>query len=302
MSVTKSDSGFLLGTVFLILAQIMVGINIVSSKHLLVLEPVLFLLAMRFALAAIILFPLHWLIGPKQHKLSYYFAQLNQKDWIFIIAQALCAGVLFNFLMLLGLEYTDANLAGIITSVLPAIIALMSWMVLKEPFSQRIGVCIFFATAGLLVIAWDKFHSETIHHSLRGDALVLLSLLPEATYYVLCKLHPNRLPVFLISSLMNAINAVIALCVLKCIPMQIAFLSLYNALILFILGLSSGLFYVFWYFGYHRVDGMMASLSTAIMPVATVIFAWVFLSEQLTAYQIIGMALVLLSIVSYARR
>ena len=43
--------------------------------------------------------------------------------------------------------------------------------------------------------------------------------------------------------------------------------------IVFILGLSSGLFYVFWYQGCQKVDGVMASLSTAVMPVATVILA-----------------------------
>ena len=64
----------------------------------------------------------------------------------------------------------------------------------------------------------------------------------------------------------------------------------------------SGLFYVFWFFGCQRVDGVMASLSTAVMPVATVILAWALLGEQLTTGQGIGMGLVILSIVIYARR
>lgn len=73
-------------------------------------------------------------------------------------------------------------------------------------------------------------------------------------------------------------------------------------LILIFLGLSSGLFYVFWYFGARRVDGTMASLSTAIMPVATVMLAWLILGEQLSYLQGLGMGLVILSIAVYARR
>ena len=73
-------------------------------------------------------------------------------------------------------------------------------------------------------------------------------------------------------------------------------------LILFIISLSSGLFYVFWFMGSQRVDGIMASLSTAIMPVATVILAWIILREQLTSLELVGMGLVILSIVLYARR
>ena len=73
-------------------------------------------------------------------------------------------------------------------------------------------------------------------------------------------------------------------------------------MILFVIGLSSGLFYVFWFLGAQRVDGVMASLSTAIMPVATVIIAWGILGEQLTSLQLAGMSLVILSVFIYARR
>ena len=98
---------------FLILAQIMVGVNIVFSKYVLSSIPTLFILALRFTLASIILLPLHWLTPAKKLPVFSYFAQLKRRDWLFIFAQALSAGVLFNFLILWGLRYTDANVAGI---------------------------------------------------------------------------------------------------------------------------------------------------------------------------------------------
>ena len=67
-------------------------------------------------------------------------------------------------------------------------------------------------------------------------------------------------------------------------------------------GLDPGLFYVFWYFGCQKVDGVMASLSTAVMPLATVIFAWMLIGEQLTPGQAIGMGMVIFSIAAYAKR
>ncbi|KTD28695.1 DMT family transporter [Legionella maceachernii] len=293
---------FLQGICFLILAQLMVGLNIVFSKCLVSSLPLLFILTLRFVLAAFILFPLHWLTPAKRLSLRHHFSQLNRQDWYFIFAQALTAGVLFNCLMLLGLHYTDANVAGIITSALPATIALMCWLILKEQISKKKGGCILFATLGLLVIAWDKWHKIGLHHSFFGDAIILLSLLPEATYYVLCKLHVNRLPVFLISSVINAINAVILLFFIPFFSFNPLMLFASTWLILIFLGLSSGLFYVFWYFGARRVDGTMASLSTAIMPVATVMLAWLILGEQLSYLQGLGMGLVILSIAVYARR
>ncbi len=298
----NSNNYFLHGMLFLILAQIMVGVNIVFSKYVLSSIPILFILALRFSLAAVILFPLHWLTAAKQLPLSHYFLQLNRRDWFFIFAQALSAGVLFNFLILWGLNYTDANVAGIITSALPAIIALMSWIILGEKISGKKAVCVGFASLGLLVIAYDKMSSLKVSHSFRGDVLVLASLIPEATYYILAKMHISPLPVFLISSLLNGINAILLLCCLSFTTWHGVNIHSGDWFILVILGLSSGLFYVFWYFGCQKVDGIMASLSTAVMPLATVIIAWLLLGEHLTIGQAIGMTMVVLSILAYARR
>lgn len=298
----ESKAYSLQGLLFLVLAQIMVGVNIVFSKYVLSSLPVLFILAIRFTLATITLLPLHWLSPARKISVGTYFSQLKRRDWIFIIAQGLSAGIFFNFLMLWGLDYTDANVAGIITSALPAIIAVMSWLVLGEKISGKKMICVFFATLGLVIIACDKLAGAQVSHSFFGDSLVLLSLLPEATYYILCKMHANSLPVFLISAFLNGINAVLVWFILLFSSSGGVNISFLDWMVLIILGLSSGLFYVFWYFGYKEVDGVMASLSTAIMPVATVIIAWILLGEQLTLLQSIGMGMVIFSIAMYAKR
>ncbi|SQG91384.1 transmembrane protein [Legionella pneumophila subsp. pascullei] len=280
----------------------MVGINIVFSKYVLSSIPILSILALRFSLAAVILLLLHWLTPAKKLPVYSYFLQLKRRDWFFIFAQALSAGVLFNFLILWGLQYTDANVAGIITSALPAIIAIMSWIILGEKISGKKAICVGFATLGLVVIACDKLSDINVSHSFFGDALVLTSLLPEAMYYILSKMHVNSLPVFLISSLLNGINAILLLFCLGFSTWDSFTIHTLDWLILIILGLSSGLFYVFWYFGCQKVDGVMASLSTAVMPLATVIIAWILLGEELTMGQIIGMGMVILSITAYAKR
>lgn len=297
----KGDSLFK-GMFFLFLAQIMVGINIVLSKYILASIPIHLILALRFSLAAAILFVLHEVSPARKQSLSYYFSQLKRRDWYFILGQALCAGVLFNALMLLGLHYTDANVAGIITSVLPAIIALMSWIILNEKISGKTAICIGFAIFGLLVIAREKLGGSVVSHSFLGDAIVLISLFPEAAYYILSKMYVSSLPVFLVSSLLNGINAILLLCFVSFSSWNGIHIDAFGWWILMILGLSSGLFYVFWYFGSQRVDGVMASLSTAIMPLATVVLAWLLLGEKLTMGQMMGMGMVLLSIVIYAKR
>jgi drug/metabolite transporter (DMT)-like permease len=294
--------GFAQGIIFLTLTQIMVGVNIVTAKLLLSTVPVLVLLALRFSLATLVLLPLHWTTPARKISIKEHLSKLGARDWGFSIAQALAAGVLFNCLMLTGLHYTDANIAGIITSALPAIVAIMCWLVLGEKISAQKALCVILATAGLTIIAYDKLNGVGRAHSFLGDFLVLLSLLPEAGYYVLCRFYANKLPIFLTSALLNVINAIILLPALFFIQWAPTEISLLNWFLIFVVGLSSGLFYVFWLMGSKRVDGVMASLSTAIMPIATVFLAWIILNEKLSALDFIGIGLVIGSIMLYARR
>lgn len=284
-------------------AQVMVGINIVGSKFLLAHFSAVFLLCIRFVIATLFLSAIHFLETKiNRNKTRPTLTSLTKKDWGFIIAQALCAGVLFNFLLLLGLHHTNASVAGIITSALPAIIALFSIIFLRERLTIFSMLCIFFAVLGLIVINARSFHAAD-SSNLLGDFIILLSLLPEAGYYVLSKIHTNRLPIFLVAALMNGINLPVLLFVAPFTPhfFSTAF-TLESILILGTVGMASALFYVFWYLGCHRIAGSTAGLFTAAMPIATLFIAWLFLGEAITLLQLFGMLLVIASISFNAMR
>lgn len=290
------------GFSFLALAQVMVGTNIVGSKYLVATIPILFLITARFFIAAILLLPMHWLTKERQKPLRAHYQSFQKKDWLMLVAQALCAGTLFNVLMVLGLRYTDAQTAGIITSTLPALIAVGSWLILSEKFTLKKTICVSCATLGLVVIS---FHSSgpsqhTSSPLIMGEILVLLALIPEATYYILVKLQKKHLPIFLMSGTINAVNVIILIpLVLFFVNWRSVHLSSLDTLILITIGLASGFFYVLWFLGSHKVDSIMASLATAIMPIATVFIAWLALGETITLHHIIGMSLAIISIIVY---
>ncbi|MDF1646111.1 MAG: DMT family transporter [Legionellaceae bacterium] len=302
LTTSKSSSEIPKGLFFLVLAQIMSAINIVLAKFLLESIPVIFMLTTRFVLATCMLLPLHYLTTNKKIPIKQHLSSLHLKDWIFLVLQALCGGALFNFFIFLGLKYTDANLAGIITSALPAIIAIMAWFILGVKITRKKMLCVASACAGLVVIAWGKQAVPGMPHSFLGDFLIFFALFPEAMYYILCKIYPNNLPVFLVSALINAINGILTLLAFAFMPFNPSHISLFNWLILIISALSSGLFYAFFFIGSQRVDSIMASITTAVMPIATVIFAWIILGENLTLIECAGMGLVIFSIIVYARR
>lgn len=287
------------GFILLLLAQLMVGICIVASKKLVThLSPVNILL-IRFIIATAILWTAYLIVGKNRFAA---LKQLHAKDWIFITIEALCAGALFNLLLLIGLKHTSASVAGVITSALPAIVAIASIIFLKERISTRTLLCIIFAVLGLIVINAGGL-SQFGGQSLLGELIIFLSLFPEATYYILSKMHKNKLHVFLVSAIMNSINIPCLLLFSLLRHQQLSFaVNIHQLALLLIVGIASALFYVFWFMGYDKVHGSAAGLSTAFMPISTLALAWLFLSETITTYQFIGMLLVILSIAINAGR
>ncbi len=299
MTQTKNTSGNLTPYYLsLFIAQVMVGINIVGAKFLVAQFSIIFIITVRFVIAIIFLLIMHFFSSLNQsNQKMQRLRDLTKRDWLFITAQGLCAGVFFNLLLLFGLHYTNANAAGIISSVLPAIIVILSILFLREHLTLFSSLCVGFAIAGLLVINATNFR-QTNSHDLFGDFIVLLSLLPEAAYYVMAKIHVNKLPIFLMSALMHAVNLPILLLIgLGTAHFFPAQLPLKSISVLIAIGTASALFYVFWCTGCKRVSGATAALFTAGMPIATLIIAWLFLHEAISALQFFGMLLVIASIV-----
>ncbi|ODN42993.1 DMT family transporter [Piscirickettsia litoralis] len=281
----------------LILAQLMTGINITTSKYLVSHLPVLLLMQARFSIGALIL--LICLCFPKKstNNINYSpLTSLSYKDWLIIFAQACCAGILFNILMLWGVQYTSASMAGIITSALPATITVFSIILLKEILNKFKLLCIGFATAGLLVINMQSLHFSTHSNlALWGDFLIILSLIPEALYYILTKLSQSNVSPITLAFLMNAINAVLMLPLMLLLHDPIH-LTVTDWSILILSGVSSAFFYLFWFQGAPTIDGTTSGLMTALMPIFTLILSWAFLAEKISLLQATGMLLILLSI------
>lgn len=283
----------------LLLGQLMVGCNIVASRVLSLDHPPLQILIGRFLVASIVLLLLHGMT-PKVKKHAIDFKSLSFRDWLFLTAQALCAGALFNLFLLLGLKYTTASVAGIITSALPAYIAVLSWIILREHISVRKGLCILFAVFGLIVMNLSKFMAVSDHHFI-GDFFLLLALLPEALYYVLIKCYRPTFPLFFAAALLNAINLPFLLLFFFFFYDAQWIFSMTDVGLVVITGVASAFFYVFWLKGCKTVDASTAGIFTAFMPIGTLLIASIFLGETVSITQVLGMLLVLFSIYVSAR-
>ncbi len=281
----------------------MVAITVTGSKYLSAHVHVITVVFFRFGIATMLL--LVFCLIQKDGLSIKHFTHLKKKEWILIACQGICAGVLFNSLVMLGLQYTDASVAGIIISVLPALIAAGAVVFLRERLSMPTVIALVMAIGGLIVINAQHLSLGTKGYLL-GDFIVFIALLPEAAYFVLSRFYENRLPVFHLSLLMNGVNF---LCL-----MPIAFISGFDYVLQFVnlnvfevmllTGIASSFFYVFWSMGAKVIPASRAGLFTAMGPLLIMIIAYLFLGEAISSIQLLGMLLVMTSIFvsSYSNR
>jgi drug/metabolite transporter (DMT)-like permease len=278
-------------------AQAIIGMNFVLAKCLMPYFPMTFLCFIRFAIGAVIMGVICYLKGLNP-LLDDHGHRLKKGDGFILLSQAMCAGFLFNIFILAGLQYTEASTAGIISSTTPAAIAILSYFILKDKLSPRVIASIAMAVLGVMILSIGEGTQSAEWSNYYGEMLILIAVLPEALFTVIAKWYKKQLNCYVISFIVCAINAVLflplALGSLKGLHVTMTWnitglLAIYG-----ILG-SSG-FFILWYQGLQRAPASMAALFTSVMPVsATVLGVW-FLKEAITAYDLIGILFVVVSI------
>lgn len=280
----------------LVIAQLMVAINVIGSKVVVSHASLLSAIFLRFFFATAILGFLYLWQGDVQRE---HF-KLPKKHWFMLISQGLCAGFFFNLFILLGVNYTSASMAGMLISLLPAVIAISAMIFLKEQLSYFQKVGILLAMVGLVFINRDSLLTSSSVgqlHQLLGIFFLILALVPETAYYLLSKICQIDLPILVFSGLLNCINVICLLPILLVYePSFISHIDQTTLQVLFGTGIASALFYICWSKGIKEVSATKAGMLTALSPLMTLVIAAIFLGETISFSQMIGMFFVLLSI------
>lgn len=146
---------------FLIASMLLVGSNVGIGKSIVAFVPVVILATLRFVIANAVLWPL---FSPVKMR------AVKRGEWLNLFLQAFFGTFMFTLLMLNGVQRTSAVAAGVITSTIPAVVALFAWRA-GVPFVARL------ADPGLLPMRTWKRHI--------GIGL------SEATHAALCALPPQ---------------------------------------------------------------------------------------------------------------
>ncbi|KUO70024.1 MAG: hypothetical protein APF81_01360 [Desulfosporosinus sp. BRH_c37] len=202
----------------------------------------------------------------------------------------------FNFLQYIGLTYTTATNGSLINAATPIIIILLSRILLKEKLSnvQLLGVLISFLGVGWVVTkgSWTLISTLTFNI---GDILMLLATICWSLYTVYSKkptIESSAIYVSAYASLFSALYFLpLGIVQYQAYPIQTVSWGMVVAIIYIVAVGVFGL--VFWIKGVCIIGPSRASIFMNLMPIFTLIFAFLLLGETINLNQLIGGVLVI---------
>lgn len=273
------------------LAMFLVGANVAVGKYIVHEIPVFLFSEMRFMIALVFLVPI--LLAGEQKKIEFSRSLCGN-----LFLQSFFGVFLFSILMLYGVQYTSATSAGIITSTIPAAVAVLSYFLLRERATARQISSVFLAVAGIAIITFQGGSAGKVN-TLIGNTLIIGAVISEALFIIYAKkllgiLTPIQLAVgvnfigFLLF-LPFAANEAISFEFGKISVAMWATISYYAIT-------ASVISFILWYRGVSKVRANIAGLFTGFMPVAAMIVSILFLKETFGYTQLAGIVSVLAAI------
>jgi drug/metabolite transporter (DMT)-like permease len=256
----------------------LVGLYVGLSKLLVAAFPVLLLAWLRFGIAALAM--VHWV-----HRRGDE-APLSRHDRVLLFWESFLGNFLFSICMLYGVALSSAVAAGVVMSAIPAAVALLSWLFLRERIRPRVALAIGCAVLGIGLLALAKAPSGAVGTGsapLLGQLLLLAAMFCEASYVVIGKRLTHQVSPRRISALINLWGLALVTPFGLWQALRFDFGAVPPAtwgLLVFYAIAASMVTVWLWMQGLRFVPAPQAGVFTVMLPVAAALVGVVFLGED----------------------
>jgi drug/metabolite transporter (DMT)-like permease len=278
----------------LALSMSLVGSYVALSKPLAAAIPVFLLAWMRFGIGGLAM--LHWLRQP------FNELPMSRQTKQLLFLESFLGNFLFSIFMLFGVSMTSAVSAGVIMAAIPAVVALLSWVFLRERVSLRVWGAVACAAGGIALLAFSRPAHESggaASHWL-GNLLVFGAVICEASYAVIGKKLTGSLAPRRITSLINAWGFALVTPFGLVQALQFDFSRVQPSIWMLLLfySLAASVWTVWlWMTGLKVVPASQGGVFTVMLPVAAAVVGVVVLGEAFTGVQALAFALAVAGVV-----
>ena len=221
---------------------------------------------------------------------------LTRADWKGILLLGFVGYYLSSLLDFLGLQYITASLERLILFLYPTIVALISWAILKKPIGPKGIAALVLSYIGIVIsFGRDLEHTGDMQATLIGGGLVFACTITYAIYVVGSGQMVGRIGALRFAAYATTVAAIACLIQFGLtrpmsalvLPWQVYANCLAMAVIATVVPV------ILTAKAIQMIGAPKVAIVGAVGPVATIVFAWWFLGEQITWEQIAGAALVM---------
>lgn len=283
----------------LALSMSLVGSYVALSKPLAMIFPVLLLAWLRFGIGGVAM--LRWLRKPASEP------TLSRQTKGLIFLESFLGNFLFTICMIFGVSMTTAVSAGVIMSAIPAVVALMSRVFLREAISHRVWGAVACGALGIGLLSLAKgdmavgnegalLAAAARDKAWLGNLLIFGAVLCEGAYAVIGKkltavMSPKR-----ISAVINLWGFALTtpFGIYAALRFDFSGVPVSMWLLLLFYALAASVWTVWlWMTGLKSVPASRAGVFTVMLPVSAAVVGIAALGETLGVMQLIAFALAL---------
>lgn len=282
------------GLILFLISMCSLGVGIPIAGMMMESFPLYLFNFITVLISAIVLIPIATIV----EKTSW--SKLGLKNYIGLFVQALLSITLYTTFTLYGLIYASPIAVGIVTSITPAVVAILAFFLLREKLNVRKGIAILLAIVAVLIMQTSGAGAEGGSNSGVGIIFMLLAVLSLALFFILAKKFSVNLPPLTLSAGFLFFGAI------QTFPMAlIDFLSIDKAVFNesstwwgIILYAFTGyiIAYIFTFLGISRIHASTAGMATAAIPIVATIVAVLFFGAGIRTVDVIALIIVIISI------
>ena len=287
---------------FLALSMALVASYVALSKPLVAALGVFLLAWLRFGIGGLAM--AHWLKRPAHERPM----TASTKRLVFL--ESFLGNFLFSISMLFGVSMTSAVSAGVIMATIPAVVAVMSWIFLKERIGLRVWAAVGCGAIGIGLLALSKGEQSTHiprglggdlfnNQALLGNLLVFVAVLCEAAYAVIGKKLTGALSPKRITALINlwGFALMTPMGIYAALHFDFAAVTTPSWLLLLFYALAASVWTVWlWMTGLKGVPAARAGVFTVMLPISAAVVGVLVLGESLSGRQALAFAIALLGV------
>ena len=283
----------------LALSMSLVGSYVALSKPLAAVFPVLLLAWLRFGIGGAAM--LHWLKKPASE------APLSPQTRRLLFLESFLGNFLFTLCMISGVKLTTAVAAGVIMAAIPAAVAVLSWLLLRERVAPRVWAGVACAVIGIGLLSLSKHElpapaatgldgQNTQNLAWLGNLLLLAAVFCEASYAVIGKKLTGAMGPRRITAIINLWGFALTTPFGLWLAWRFDFGAVHGGVwvLLLFYALAASVWTVWlWMTGLKTVPAAQAGVFTVMLPISAAVVGVLVLGERLSPQQMLAFAIAL---------